>query len=328
MDCREFEKLYWLRAYGELAPGGESGYQAHLEKCSRCRAREVELNRIRGLLDTRTAAVPKSDALVQARQRLNARLRAETQRPTGMPFDWLPWPRKRIWQPALALALILVGLLIGRIIYHSPRSELAAMQSLAEQDPEAIERYFLAENILSDGSQIEDLRIRPLEPESGLVQVSFLGVREYEIQGTPQDDLIRALLAWAVKNEENSGARLQSVAELAKASNLSSQAREALAYALINDKNDGVRLRALEALGSAPRDPITEQAILGALLKDANPAVRIGAIDALLKDKVETKSESFSLRLAESDSNNYVRMRARQAIRQSNFNYEMINHQR
>lgn len=323
MDCKDFEQLYWLWAYGEAIPGGEDGLLQHLESCPTCQARREELYRLRELLRTRTSPVLKPEALAQARQRLAARLRAE-ERP-GIELSGNRWreglrrwfaPR---WQPAYALGALLLGLVIGRIIYYSPAPAPDRTGPIPWRSSDELKRREIAENILKDDSQITDLRIRPLNPQTGLMQVSFRGIKDYQVQGRPEDELIRGLLTWAVKNESNSGARLESVEGLARASSLSSMAREALAYALINDKNDGVRLRALEALGSAPRDHLIEQAILDALLNDSNPAVRIRAIDVLLTDEVMDKSESLLLHLAEADSNDYVRMRARNAIRQSDF---------
>ena len=330
MDCREFEKLYWLRAYGEAIPGGEDGFLTHLKTCPRCQARKAEWDGLQSILGNRTSPVPKPEALARAREKLSVRLRSgefhreRTSLWEGL-LERLRWELKPAWQPALALGMLLVGILIGRIVFYAPVAETTKPPTLATQYPEELKRYFLAENVLEGASQIEDLRVRPLEPETGLVEVSFLGTKEYQIQGSPEDDLIRGLLSWAVKNEENSGARLQSVEELGRASHLSPKAREVLAYALIHDQNDGVRLKALEALSSAPRDPLSEQAILNALLKDPNPAVRIGAIDALLSEPIPEKSETLVLQLAEADSNDYVRMRARQAIRRSNFSFDMIN---
>jgi len=39
------------------------------------------------------------------------------------------------------------------------------------------------------------------------------------------------------------------------------------------------------------------------------------------------KSESLVLSLAEADSNDYVRMRARQAIKKSDYNIEFVDYQ-
>jgi hypothetical protein len=227
-------------------------------------------------------------------------------------------------QPVVAFSMLLLGLLIGRFAFVSPVEFPGEAPPFMVASPAALERSYIAENVLTGDTQIRDLKVKPLDPASGLVQVDFRATRDFQIQGSPSDDLVGPLLAWAVKNEANSGARLQSVEELSRATALSSEAREALAYALVNDQNEGVRLKALEALGNAPRDDLTEQAFLSALLKDPNPAVRIRAIDMILSDEITTDNESILLKAMEADSNDYVRMKADQAIRKSDLSYEMI----
>lgn len=332
MNCREFEERYWLKLYGEAIPGGESGLTDHLAVCETCQSRKEEIDKTFALLTVREPVTPKQTALSQAREMLRARIQSEGKpKITLVVRDWirdflvgLSAPR---WQPALAFSMLILGLLIGRSAFFPSPLELAESQSLLFTNPEALERQYITDRILDKTSQISDLRIKSLEPESGFVQVNFRGTRDYQLQGNADDEIIRELMAWAIKNEENSGARLQSVQNLAKASALSNEARAALAYALTNDQNDGVRLRALEALAGTPQDPLTEQAILGALLKDPNPAVRIHAIDMLLGRKQTNKTKSLMLNLAEADSNDYVRLRARQAIRESEYNLEQVGFQ-
>jgi hypothetical protein len=330
MDCREFEETYWLKVYGEDSSGGETGLAEHLKTCSRCQARKEQIDRMHSLLEFRTAQVPQPEALQEVRQRLVARIEAEKRQPKlrawgerlGELVGSFFQPR---WQPALALGMLILGLLIGRVLFYTPEGGDLASSPLLFSDTVNWEQRYIAERILQDDSGISDLRVRPTE--SGLVQVSFKGARDYLVEGNPEDELIRELLTWAIKNGDNSGARLYSVKELSKAPQMSTRAREALAYAAINDENDGVRLRALKAMGSATKDKLTEQVILGALLKDPNPAVRISAIDLLLVNEGIDKSESLLLSLAEADSNDYVRMRARQAIRQSDYDMELVDFQ-
>ncbi len=289
MDCLEFEKLYWLKVYGETVPGGEDGIAEHLEKCAACRDRKAEIDRMHALLGFRTAQEAKPEALASARRLFSARLKSQLKRSF---IDRLGERLKELidgnltpaFQPAVALGMLLIGLLIGRLVFFNAQNAPVSPSPPFLSDPISLEHRYISEKVLQHESSITDLRVRPMKDESGLVQVSFRGTQDYIVAGKPEDDLIRELLTWAIKNEENSGARLNSVKELSRASSLSSMTREALAYAAINDANDGVRLKALEALGNAPRDELTEQAMLGALLKDPNPAVRIRAIDLLLSE--------------------------------------------
>ena len=329
MDCKDFDERYWLHAYGEEVPGGNETFLQHLETCVKCQSRRRELDRFRALLTSRAPAEARPEALEQSRERLSARLRAEQNGRRTVSVgerlrEWLRPLSGPVMQPVVAFSMLVLGLLIGRFAFVSPAVFSEETLPLTIASPAALERSYIAESVLTGDTQIRDLKVKPLDPASGLVQVDFRATRDYQIQGNPSDDIVGPLLAWAVKNEDNSGARMQSVEELARATELSLEAREALAYALVNDQNEGVRLKALEALGSSPRDELSEQAILKALLKDPNPAVRIRAIDMILSDEITTDNESVLLKALEADSNDYVRMKADQAIRKSDLSYEMI----
>lgn len=332
MDCQKFDEFYWLKAYGEPIPGGEEGLHKHLESCPRCRARKAELDRLRALLSFRGAAAPKPEALQDARWRLLAQMRTGKKATwAAQVWRWL-WGHRLRWEVGLATATLAIGLAVGRFVSLRPTQPfwsgnlIQASQSVsAWQDQATLERLFLTQNILKDKSKISDVKVKTPPDQDSTIEVRFKAAKEYAIQGRPDDPLILELLGWAIKNEENSGVRLQSVKELARASDLSPKARQALAYALVNDRNSGVRLRALEALRGGARDELTEQAILNALLKDSNPAVRIGAIDALTQTAPSEKTENMLMYAAESDSNEYVRLQARKAIRQTTGDYRMLD---
>ncbi len=324
MECKKFEEMYWLKAYGETPPGGDDGYLDHFADCPRCQAKARELDRLHVLLAARERLVPNAESLQAARLRLSARLRT-TRSAQAMPVrDWLRDHLRLGGSPAwgwgLAAATLLLGLFLGRMIYFQPVRSLADEQSLASADLAAQEKSYILENVLRGEANISDLRVRPSASEAGAVQVNFRAAKDYVVSGSPDDQVILELLGWAVKHEQNSGVRLQSVQELSRASNLSPKARQVLAYALINDQNDGVRLKSLEALEGLTQDELVEQAVLKALLKDPNPAVRIRAIDALLA-RGSTQSESMVLMAAEADSNDYVRLQAQRAIRESQVEY-------
>ncbi|HEX7344249.1 MAG TPA: HEAT repeat domain-containing protein, partial [bacterium] len=332
MDCRQFEELYWLKAYGESTPGGEEGLQKHLDGCPNCRSRLAELDRLRAVLSFRGVCEPKPEALREARYRLAARLRLAKGRSRAFSLgDWIQGWRWQ-WQVGLAMASLAIGLLVGRFalvqdgwVPFGATLQQASQSPSAWQDQASLERLFVGQNILRGKSKISDVKVKQKAENDSTIEVLFKAAKEYSVTGRPDDPMILELLGWAVKNEDNSGVRLQSVVELARASDLSPKARQTLAYALVNDKNSGVRLRALEALRKTLPDELSEQAILNALMKDPNPAVRIGAIDALLKTPPSENTERMLLFAAETDSNEYVRKQARNAIRQSSLDYRMLD---
>jgi hypothetical protein len=341
MDCREFEELYWLKAYGENLAGGDDGFAEHLQNCPSCRQKTEEWDRVRALLAVRAPEAAKPEALQAARRRLLARLPhageyAPKHVPAGVRIkQWLAGLgqiRAPRWEIGLAVGAVAAGLLLGRLMFH-PASPLntskfgdqSKIQPASYLESPELDKNQLLEQVLTGNSHITDLRIKPSADQGGLVDVSFKAEKEFTVQGKPNDRLILDLLGWAVKNEQNSGVRLQSVSELAQASKLDARARQVLAYALVNDHNDGVRLKALEALANAAPDQLVEDAILNALLKDPNPAVRIRAIDVLLAGGTAFKSSPALLAAAQGDSNDYVRMQAHRAIRETHDDYRMLD---
>lgn len=330
MNCQKFEEHYWLKHYGEAVPGDEKAWQAHAESCPHCRSRLEEWDKLRALLTAREPCIPRPQALESARRRLFARLNARHSASRWEKIaEWVR--RNRVlswgfrWELGVAAASLLFGLILGRTLFNPklrlPADSPAMSVSTSFSDSE---KEFIAENLLRDGARISNVRVRRSPDEESAVVVNFTAAREYQITGRPDDPLVLDLLGWAVKNEDNSGVRLQSVEELARASSLSPLARQALAYALVNDENPGVRLRALDALAGTKPDELAEQAYLNALLKDPNPAVRIRAIDALLQSRPLEKAETYILRVAELDTNGYVRLQARRALRQANADYQIL----
>jgi hypothetical protein len=329
MNCQKFEEIYWLRHYGEAVAGEEEAWQLHADTCPHCRARLEAWDKLRALLAAREPCTPRPEALEHARRRLTARLRAR--RSTSRLQNFGEWVR-RILSPqgifrrelGVAVAALALGLILGRTLLQP---EFRIQTGVIPEEPASFadnEKEFIAENLLRDGARISNLKVRRAPNEDDAVVVNFTAAREYQITGRPDDPVVLDLLGWAVKNEDNSGVRLQSVEELARASSLSPLARQTLAYALVNDENPGVRLRALDALAGTTPDELAEQAYLNALLKDPNPAVRIRAIDALLQSRPLEKAEAFILRAAELDSNEYVRLQARRALRQTNADYQIL----
>ncbi len=329
MNCQKFEEIYWLKHYGEAVSGDEKAWQAHAESCPLCRDRLEEWDKLRALLTARESCIPRPEALERSRRQLTARLNARHSTSRWQHIE--EWVRRILgqqgwfrWELGVAAASLLLGLILGRTLFQPeiriqsgvPTSESASFTNN--------EKEFIAENLLRDGAQISNVRVRRLPDDENTVAVHFTAAREYRITGRPDDPVVLDLLGWAVKNEDNSGVRLQSIEELARASSLSPLARQTLAYALVNDENPGVRLRALEALSETRPDELAEQAYLSALLKDPNPAVRIRAIDALLQSRPLEKAETFILRAAELDTNDYVRLQAQRALRQTHADYQVL----
>jgi len=235
MDCKTFEERYWLKTYGEPIPGGNAALEEHLKSCSACQAKREEIDRMQALLSLRTAEVPTQEALQRSRNLLSARLDAQRD-PANLAWTWKnAWENVQDWlssgwQPALALSMLIIGVMFGRLLIVPDIQPNTNVMQPAPLDYTTWENQYLQENVLNEDARISDVRVKPLKDQPGLVQVSFQGTKEYTLTGNPDDTMIRDLLTWTVKNDQNSGVRLRSVEELAKVSGLSSQAQSALAF--------------------------------------------------------------------------------------------------
>jgi HEAT repeat protein len=112
---------------------------------------------------------------------------------------------------------------------------------------------------------------------------------------------------FALKSNENSGVRLNSVDALAGKTD-DPRVRETLTYALRYDSNPGVRLHSLDELGAYVKDDIrVRNAVLEALLNDSNPGVRSSALHSLEPVKTDSSVRMALQQLAKEDPSEYIR---------------------
>ena len=91
--------------------------------------------------------------------------------------------------------------------------------------------------------------------------------------------------------------------------------RELLMYALRNDSNPGVRLKALEGLGEYVKDDVrVRDAVLTALMSDENPGVRTLAIQMVRPVRADSTVRQVLQHLSANDDNSSIRMQARSAL--------------
>ena len=131
------------------------------------------------------------------------------------------------------------------------------------------------------------------------------------LKGRPDDEPIRRVLTWAIRQNVNAGARIESIEMLGCW--MDDEICDALVEALENDGNTGVRLQAIQALKELVGDEKVKQAFLRVLKDDPNPGIRIQAIEALSPLAGEVPRSAFE-QAAEEDQNNYVRILARKAL--------------
>jgi hypothetical protein len=157
-------------------------------------------------------------------------------------------------------------------------------------------------------------------PEKGEVEFSFEMVTPIRMKGNVNDNAVQRVLAQALLNDQNPGARLLMVSTLAnqvESTRLPDvEIKAALIRAVRSDANVGVRQEALKALQKFPLDGEIKQAIIYVLRYETNPSMRIDAINYLEKPFLAAKTADQDILEAlkekmQSDENNYIRIRAR-----------------
>jgi len=165
-----------------------------------------------------------------------------------------------------------------------------------------------------DKASFGPVRSIEVQPNSDQISINYDRVLTEKVQGSANDPKIQELLAYAARNNDNSGVRLDSVGVLAKKGE-DPAARETLTYSLRYDSNPGVRLKALEALEPYVKDDIrVRNAVLEALLNDSNPGVRSGAIHLLAPVKADTSVRAALQQLAKEDPNEFIRSESKRLL--------------
>jgi hypothetical protein len=169
-------------------------------------------------------------------------------------------------------------------------------------------------------TRVSNLHFVRQEPEKGEVEFSFEMVTPIRMKGNVNDNAVQRVLAQALLNDQNPGARLLTVSALAnqvESTRLPDvEIKAALIRAVRSDANVGVRQEALKALQKFPLDGEIKQAIIYVLRYETNPSMRIDAINYLEKPFLAAKTADQDILEAlkekmQSDENNYIRIRAR-----------------
>src|SRR4029079_6917386 len=136
--------------------------------------------------------------------------------------------------------------------------------------------------IATGSSEQESISNLKVVNSDSMGNVEIVGnlVRPMHFQGNLKDDMAQQLLAGALRNGQNPGARLGAVEVLARDPDKHSVQQE-LVRALIEDDNRGVRLKALQILKPFASDPDVQTAFLNVLANDEDATIRRQAIDAL-----------------------------------------------
>jgi anti-sigma factor RsiW len=302
MNCDWVQHNVSLYLYNELGDDSRHELEQHLMRCRNCAAEFESTKSFHEAMSALPAPEVTPNLLTASRMQLAEALEHAEQLHGWRRFVLDPMAllqRMRV-SPALAAAIFIVGFGGG----------LGTMYSLRPGGAVAFPHEVHDMSKASIGS----VRSIEVQPNSDQVSINYDRVLPDQVQGNASDPKIQELLAYAARNNDNSGVRLDSVGVLAKKGD-DPAARETLTYSLRYDSNPGVRLKALEALEPYVREDVrVRNAVLEALLNDSNPGVRSGAIHLLEPVKADTSVRAALQQLSKEDPNDYIRSESKRLL--------------
>jgi HEAT repeat protein len=309
MNCEQYQELIYLAHYDELDEAAIRILKRHLESCPLCAVEKTRADNLYCLMDKKKSPQVDLEWLKSARNQLLARLQISQKRVHLVSIDWglilrfFQHPAVRV---AYSAIILVAGIFVGKFTCRSSTTLLPqiGVSKLAASD----QRRDIV-NLLQEGN-VRNVDIKELPQQQ--VQVTFQGVKDYQVVGTAQDQNIQELLAYILLHESNDGLRLRALEAIAQKAD--SLAQNLLCYATINDDNPGIRLKAVRYLLNFPLTEQIQQVFMRALMTDNNSAVRIEAIEGLRKTTPNAQVLSVVNIAAAKDSNEYVKLLAKNAL--------------
>lgn len=152
MTCHEANELIAAAWKGELDPARQAILSVHLESCAECSAGLASTTALWDRLGDLPA--PEPGYSLDARWQLTLRtLTEEAERNKRWVF---PWPRRPLWQAAIALGSLAIGLAAGFLL--APRAGQRTDEIAKLHDEVANMRAMVALSLLHEESASERLR--------------------------------------------------------------------------------------------------------------------------------------------------------------------------
>jgi anti-sigma factor RsiW len=313
MKHEYYQELLHLSLYGDLEEDEERCLDEHVQTCSDCSTELAELKKLNAVLRQRSQVEVTDQLLDEARRELRVALRiAESKRFSLAEwierFTFFPMPSVRL--AAVSGATLVIGLSLGYLAFH-PGEDSQLSGVMPAVGSSMVERT---------EPRVSGFRFLQQPQENGDVEIAFDLVTPVRLKGNVADNAVQRVLAQALMNEQNPGARIRTVSALAAQVDASlrpdEEVKAALIQALKSDGNVGVRREALKALRKLPIDKVIKDALLYLLTHDRNPGIRVEAINYLdqsvLTDEVRDPDILKVLQeRMQKDENNYVRIRAK-----------------
>lgn len=297
MNCEWVQQNTALYLYDELADDARHELEQHIRRCRDCAAELAAQQEFQEQMNLLPVEEPSASFLAAARMRLQEALETTQQNRAwyhSLAFDPMSWMRQVRFSPALAMVIFLAGFGGGLGAMYSAKGPVAPTTPV--------------EASISGITSIEK------QPGTDNVKVQYDKRLPASVQGSVSDPKVQDLLLYALKGDENSGVRLNSVDILTTKAD-DPRVRETLTYALRYDSNPGVRLLALEGLGRYVKQDIrVRNAVLEALLDDSNLGVRSGALHALEPVRTDGSVRMALQQLSKDDPSEYIRTESKRVL--------------
>ncbi len=316
MEHQNFKEMIQLALLNELNDDQMKALHNHLIDCSECQAEYESLSKYFALIENNKIDKADEQLLQEARRQFRLKLNYELSRQTIIERMFHAVQKYFLFNKGAVLtsaASLIIGFAIGSVIFLSGSNKTNYFEN--------------SKDIKSSKPVITNVRF--LSPIAGKNQVEFVfdAVTQVKMKGSLDSPEIRKILAEALVNEKNPGARIVTVNALASqvTENKSSypKVKDALISALKYDNNPGVRREALKALLELPYDSSINNCLLYVLEHDKNPGLRIAAINGLTLAKmngeiINQKTLNVLNNKAKNDDNEYVRIRAASLLKEEN----------
>jgi len=321
MNHKQYRELLHLSFASELGEEEQRVLGGHLEICESCRRERGELEKLHGIVSLPGTSLGPSDQLLEeARRELRVSLRLERSRRSvwDRVLEWVDATTSPAVRVAFAgAAMLVVGMGISYLLFvpSGPVNRLSESPTLAAVASERAE------------TRVANLHFISQDPEKQEVDFTFEMVTPVHVKGSVNDLAVQKVLAQALLNDQNPGARLKTVSTLASQVEQTKlpdrEIKTALIQALKSDVNVGVRKEALVTLEKLPLDQDIKEAFLFVLKHETNPAMRIEVINYLEKPILEGQWTGKDIldvlrEKMQSDDNNYIRNRARNVLQEVN----------
>jgi len=317
MNHNEIKKWIRLSLYGELTDDEQSVLELHLKDCDECRNELEQQRNLLALISDEKNEVD-DNLLMEARAQLRGAIRNERQRKGSFNNvlqyinDFIIIPFRTILSGA---TLLVIGFFVGYLFYGSSTIDPNVV-------PDKTNNRF---PLFQDDVTISNINFIDSDPSDGEVEFTFVAVKPVRLKGRVDDPKIQSILTYSMLNEQNPGARLNSInaMDTQRPINFDKDVKNALITVVMTDENPGVRREALKLMKKFPYDEEIKQALIYVLTTDTSSGLRIEAINSLVdageKGTTFSKKELdiFKQKLR-TDDNSYIRYRTRTILQEYN----------